>query len=172
VHRYGRVDFPGGLRVKRLKTSWPEAIRYSFFTLCVLFYLASSPRCSAKDYLTINSQPSGATVELDGVVVGKTPYTVEIPGGYLHGSKSVFGKLLRNQIHLKLILEGYLAKEIDLATGPTPWIALNGTYHGDYWILKSATFNFTLESAAASFTGMVQATVEFLACDDGPCPID
>jgi hypothetical protein len=134
-------------------------IRYSFFTFCVLFHLASPPRCAAKDYLTIDSQPSGATVELDGVVVGKTPYTVEIPGGYLHGSRSVFGKLLRHQVRLKLSLEGYLTKEIDLANGPTPWIALNGTYHGDYWIFKSATFNFTLESAATSFTGIVQATL-------------
>jgi len=113
----------------------------------------------AKDYLSINSQPSGATVELDAIVVGKTPYSVEIPGGYLHGSKSVFGKLLRHQLHLKLTLDGYLSKEMDLANGPTPWIALNGTNHGDFWILKSATFNVTLEKAATSFSGNVQAAL-------------
>ena len=92
---------------------------YLVLACCTLLYLAMSPRCVAKDYLTINSQPPGATVELDGVVVGKTPYSAEIPGGYLHGSKSVFGKLLRHQVHLKLSLEGYLFKEMDLATGPT-----------------------------------------------------
>lgn len=130
-----------------------------FLACCTLLYLATSPRCAAKDYLTINSQPPGATVELDGVVVGKTPYSVEIPGSYLHGSHSVFGKLLRHQIHLKLTLEGYLSKEMDLATGPTPWVALNGTNHGDYWLLKTDTFNFTLEKAATSFAGTVQATL-------------
>jgi S1-C subfamily serine protease len=62
-------------------------------------------------------------------------------------------------VHLKLTLDGYLSKEMDLATGPTPWIALNGTYHGDFWILKSATFNVTLEKAATSFTGNVQAAL-------------
>ena len=56
----------------------------------------------AKTYLRITSQPSGATVEIDGNVVGTTPYEVEIPGGYLHGSKSVFGQLLRRQMHLPL----------------------------------------------------------------------
>ena len=127
----------------------------AIFILC----LTASTRSSAKDYLTINSQPQGATVELDGVVVGKTPYTVEIPGGYLRGAKSVFGKLLRHQVHLKLTLDGYLSKELDLATGPTPWIAYNGTYHGDFWILKGATFNLTLEKAATSFTGNVQTTL-------------
>ena len=111
--------------------------QFSFLACCALIYLALSPRCAAaKDYLTINSQPQGATVELDGVVVGKTPYSVEIPGGYLHGSKSVFGKLLRHQLHLKLSLEGYLSKELDLANGPTAWVALNGTNHGDYWLSK------------------------------------
>lgn len=90
--------------------------------LC-LFFLLCPARNFAKDYLSINSEPSGATVELDGIVVGKTPYSVEIPGGYLHGSKSVFGKLLRHQLHLKLTLDGYLSKEMDLANGPAPWIA-------------------------------------------------
>jgi S1-C subfamily serine protease len=125
---------------------------------CLSSFLAPSLSL-AKNYLAINSQPSGATVELDGVVMGKTPYSVEIPGGYLHGSRSVFGKVLRHQVHLKLTLDGYLSKEMDLATGPTPWIALNGTYHGDFWILKSATFNVTLEKAATSFTGNVQAAL-------------
>ena len=124
-----------------------------------LLFLAAWTRSSAKDYLTINSQPQGATVEIDGVVVGKTPYTVEVPGGYLRGAKSVFGKLLRHQVHLKLTLDGYLTKEMDLANGPTPWIAYNGTYHGDFWILKSATFDVALQKAATSFTGNVQATL-------------
>jgi S1-C subfamily serine protease len=124
-----------------------------------LFSVLIPVRCLGKDYLTINSQPPGATVELDGIVVGTTPYSLEIPGAYLHGSHSVFGKLLRHQIHLKLTLDGYLVKEMDLADGPTPWVALNGTNHGDYWILKSATFNVTLGKAATSFTGNIQAAL-------------
>src|SRR5258705_11887309 len=96
----------------------PLGLRVLIF--CFFFCFANPLRSSAKDYLTINSQPSGATVELDGIVVGKTPYTVEVPGGYLRGARSVFGKLLRHQVHLKLTLDGYLSKEMDLATGPTP----------------------------------------------------
>jgi S1-C subfamily serine protease len=109
-----------------------------------------------KDYLSINSNPSGATVELDGVVVGKTPYQVEVPGGYLHGTKSVFGKLLRGQMRLRLLLDGYLPVQAELARGPMPWVALNGTYHGDFWLLKTSTFNFDLQKAATTFTGNVQ----------------
>ena len=139
--------------------SCQRTIQFLSLISCVFVCLAISPQCVASDHLVINSQPPNATVELDGIVVGKTPYSVEIPGGYLHGSKSVFGKLLRHQVHMKLSLEGYLPKEVDLANGPTAWVALNGANHGDYWILKSATFNFTLEKAATSFAGTVQATL-------------
>lgn len=125
-------------------------------SVLVLFILA--PVAVAKSYLTINSVPSGATVEIDGMIVGKTPYKVEVPGGYIHGTHSVFGKVLRQQMHLRLQLDGYLPVDTDLARGPMPWIALNGTYHGDYWLLKTATFSFSLNKAATAFTGNVQMT--------------
>lgn len=100
-------------------------------------------------------------MEIDGDVVGKTPYKIEIPGQYLHGTRSVFGlkHVLAQQMHLRLILEGYLPKDEDLARGPFKWIALNGTYHGDYFLLKTATFNFALEKAATSFTGNIVASM-------------
>ncbi len=118
----------------------------------------SSPAC-AKTYLTIVSQPAGASVELDGIVVGTTPYSEEIPSSYVKGGKSVFTRFLRHQIHLRLSLSGYLTKEVDLAEGPTPFVTLNGVNHGDIWILKSDSFNFKLETAATAFTGNVQVSL-------------
>lgn len=117
--------------------------------------------CAAKDYLTITSNPPGAKVEIDGDVVGKTPYTVEIPKQYLHGTGNVFGlkHCLGQPMHLRIILDGYLPKEEELTRGPFKWIALNGTYHGDYFLLKTATLNFSLEKAATAFTGSVAATL-------------
>ena len=117
--------------------------------------------CAAKDYLTITSNPPGAKIEIDGDIVGKTPYTVEIPKQYLHGTGSVFGlkHCLGQPMHLRLILDGYLPKEEGLTRGPFKWIALNGTYHGDYFLLKTATFNFSLEKAATAFTGSVVAAL-------------
>jgi len=123
---------------------------------------------SAKTYLRITSQPSGATVEIDGNAVGITPYEVEIPGGYLHGSKSVFGQLLRRQMHLRLTLEGYLPVDMDLANGPQRWVALNGTDHGEYWLLKRDTFNLNLEKAATSFAVSAEASSPIIAPRGGP----
>ena len=131
-------------------------LRFVHTALVALVVFTLGAVAVAKDYLYINSSPPGASVEIDGVVVGKTPYQVEVPGGYLHGTKSVFGKLLRQQMRLRLILDGYLPAQADLAKGPLPWIALNGTYHGDFWLLKTNTFNFELQKAATAFTGSVQ----------------
>jgi PEGA domain len=54
--------------------------------------LVAAQICQAKDRVSIISDPPGATVEIDGIAVGKTPYQFEVPGGYLHGTKSVFGR--------------------------------------------------------------------------------
>ena len=131
--------------------------RLAFQVGCTFLILASLPPISlAKDHLRIDSQPPGATVEIDGIVVGKTPYSMVVPGGYIHGTRSVFGQVLRQQMHVRLRLDGYLPLDSDLARGPMPWIALNGVYHGDYWLLKTANFSFTLNKAATAFTGNVQ----------------
>jgi S1-C subfamily serine protease len=112
---------------------------------------------AAKHYLTITSDPSGATVEINGVRVGTTPYQVEIPDGYLHGTKTVFGKVLRQPQRMKVTCDGYLPREVEL-TGPSlQWIAMNGTNHGSYWLLKSDSFSVRLEKASTIFTGSVQA---------------
>lgn len=117
--------------------------------------------CFAREYLTIASDPPGAKVEINGDVVGRTPYKIEIPKQYLHGTGNVFGlkHCLGQSMHLRLILDGYLPKEAELTRGPFRWIALNGTYHGDYFLLKTDTFSFTLEKAATTFTGTVAATL-------------
>jgi serine protease Do len=111
----------------------------------------------AKDYLTINSSPPGATVEINGQRVGTTPYSVEVPDGYLRGTKTVFGKLLRQPLHVRVTLDGYLPKDEDLTNGPLQWIALNGVNHGNYWLLKTSTFNYVLDKAATTFTGKIDA---------------
>lgn len=135
--------------------------RSANLALWLLLSTILSSRCFAKDYLVITSDPPGAKVEIDGDVVGQTPYRIEIPGQYLHGTRSVFGlkHVLAQQMHLRIILDGYLPKEEDLARGPFKWIAYNGTYHGDYFLLKAATFTFALEKAATSFTGNIAASL-------------
>jgi len=95
-------------------------------------------------------------VEIDGVKRGTTPFEVNVPGGFFHGTKTAYGKRLGHQTRVRVSLIGYLSKELDLANGPYRWVALNGNYYGDYWILKTNEFHFDLTSAPTTFTGQIQ----------------
>jgi serine protease Do len=111
---------------------------------------------SEAETLKITSSPTGATIEIDGVVVGTTPYEVNVPGGYFHGTHSVFGKLLGHPMHARLTLTGYSTKELDLTYGPMDWQNLSGTIHHQYYLLKTDHFHFDLEKTAGLLTGTIQ----------------
>jgi len=126
------------------------------FCVCLLFSLA---RTANADSLKITSNPSGATVEIDGVVVGTTPYEMKVPGGYFHKPSTVFGTRLGHTMILRVRKEGYSTKEIVMTEGPMQWVALNGSNHGNYWVLKTNHFDIALEPISKSLTGTVVATV-------------
>lgn len=109
--------------------------------------------------LRVMSTPPGATVEIDGKAVGTTPYTSKkLPGGYFHKTATVFGAKLEHPIHARLTLPGYITQDLDLTVGPMKWIALNGTYHGDYYLLKDKVITITLQPEAKVFTGTLVAS--------------
>jgi S1-C subfamily serine protease len=111
------------------------------------------------DELRIESTPSGASVEIEGKNVGVTPYTwKKLPGGYFHKTHSVFGARLERPVRARLILSGYVTQDVELTVGPIKWIALNGTYHGDYYLLKDKFIAATLLSEAKVFTGTLAAS--------------
>jgi hypothetical protein len=66
------------------ETFLPLRVRIVFGMLAALSLVSV---CAAKDYLTITSSPSGATVEIDGIIVGKTPYKAEVPSAYYKVSR-------------------------------------------------------------------------------------
>jgi hypothetical protein len=126
------------------------------FSACILFL---SARTATADELKITRNPSGATVEIDGVVVGTAPYETKVPGGYFHKTHSVFGARLGHPMTLRVSKDGYATKEIVMTGGPMQWIALNGANHGDYWLLKTTHFDIVLEPISKTLTGTVVATV-------------
>lgn len=106
--------------------------------------------------LRIDSVPSGATVELDGVVVGATPFEKKFPGGYFHRPHTVLGGKLEHPLVARISLAGYVTHEIALTEGPMEWIDLHGRHHGQYWLFKSERFRVDLELVSNTFTGKIQ----------------
>jgi S1-C subfamily serine protease len=113
--------------------------------------------------LRITSNPPGATVEIDGVPAGTTPYEKELPGGYFHRTKTSLGSRLEHPMVARVSLAGYATKEISLTEGPMNWVGLNGRNHGEYWLLKSDRFHVDLYLISQTFTGNVTAEVSAAA---------
>jgi hypothetical protein len=100
------------------------------------------------DTLKITSEPPGATVEIDGSAVGKTPYEQKIPSGYLHRPSSVLSSRLEKPMRARITLHGYLIEDLDLTGDRSPWVSLKGSIHGYYYLLKADHFHFVLRKAA------------------------
>jgi len=125
-------------------------------SLCALFLFLPT-RVSAEK-LTITSTPPGATVEINGIAVGTTPFEKDFPGGYFHRTHTSLGSRLEHPLVARLNLTGYATKEIPLTEGPAEWISLNGRKHGEYFLFKTNHFDVQLDSIAETFTGEVGAT--------------
>jgi len=124
-----------------------------------LFAFSLSTPFVKGEVLRVTSTPTGAKVEIDGVAVGTTPYETKVPGGYFHKTRTVYGARLEHAMLLRVSRDGYATKEIPMTEGPMHWMAINGTYHGDYWLLKTDHFDVVLEPLSKAFTGTVVATV-------------
>ncbi len=129
--------------------------------LCLTAAFCAPPLLWA-DTLKISSTPPGATVELDGVVVGTTPYQVKYPGGYFHGTKTIYGSLLGHPVRVRVSLKGYLTKELLLTDGPMERVNTTGKVREQYYLFKSDHFDFTLEKVEAALTGAPETSTHSL----------
>jgi len=125
--------------------------------LCALLLQFGIATGARADKLEITSAPAGATVEIDGVAVGTTPFEKDFPGGYFHRTKTPLGSRLEHAMVARVSLAGYATKELQLSEGPMNWVGLNGRNHGEYWLLKSNHFHVQLDPISAVFTGNVAA---------------
>ena len=80
--------------------------------------LLACPGCALAEKLQITSNPPGAKVELDGVMVGTTPFEKDLPGGYFHKTRTTFGTRLEHPMVARISLTGYSTKELTLTDGP------------------------------------------------------
>src|SRR2546426_1555445 len=102
-------------------------------SICAVLFVLACPLRGYGDKLQFTTNPSGATVELDGVAIGTTPCEKNFPGGYFHKTKTSFGARLEHPLVARISLTGYATKELTLTEGPLNWLSLNGRSHGEYW---------------------------------------
>jgi serine protease Do len=122
-----------------------------------LLFLSVPP--SRGDTLEVTSTPSGATVEIDGLAVGTTPYKQDVPGGYFHKTRTALGQRLQHPMIARISLSGYTTKEIQMTEGPMNWVSLKGHKYGEYWLLKLRQFHVDLDPISKVFTGNISADI-------------
>lgn len=110
--------------------------------------------------LTITSVPSGATVEINGLVVGKTPFVEKVPNSYFHKPHISFGPRLEYPMIIRLSMEGYATEKLTVTEGPFAWRSFMGRSDGFYFLLKSDHFQVTLASLKDAFTGAPAISTE------------
>src|SRR6266849_9440480 len=128
-------------------------------SICAVLFVLACPARGYGEKLQFTSNPSGATVELDGIAIGTTPCEKNFPGGYFHKTKTSFGARLEHPLVARISLTGYATKELTLTEGPLNWLSLNGRSHGEYWLFKTDHFHVDLQPISEAFTGEIVARV-------------
>ena len=108
---------------------------------------AMTPLARAESFC-VTSSPAGAAVEIDGAVVGTTPFRVDYPGGYFHKTHVVFSARLEHRMVLRVSKDGYVLRETTLTDGPFDWIGITGKHHGKYYLLRADHYELKLEAVA------------------------
>lgn len=127
--------------------------------LSFALWVSLCPSFVRADTLRITSTPAGASVEINGVTVGTTPYEEEVPGGYFHKTKTALGRRLQHAMVARISLVGYTTKEVQMTEGPMNWVSLKGHNHGEYWLVKTNHFHVDLDPISTVFTGRVSAEI-------------
>src|SRR5260370_33189430 len=149
------IYWPRGVIFRR---GWRMASRSKLllsFALAVFLW----PPFAHADTLKITSTPSGASVEINGVTVGTTPYEEQVPGGYFHKTKTALGRRLQHSMVARISLAGYATKEVQMTDGPMNWVSLKGHDHGEYWLLKASHFHVDLDPVSKVFTGKISTEI-------------
>jgi serine protease Do len=133
-------------------------VRIAFRVLVALLATTALAPRSRSEILNITSSPTGATVEIDGVVVGTTPLRINYPGGYFHKTKIVVGTRLEHAMIARIYQDAYTVQEVTLTEGPFDWIALNGRTHGRYWLRKTSQVQATLRVTSTVLNGSVRTS--------------
>ena len=134
------------------------ACRSGLFLSLALF-VSFCPSVAHADTLKITSTPPGASVEINGVTVGTTPYEERVPSGYFHKTKTALGRRLQHSMVARISLAGYTTKEVQMTEGPMNWVSLKGHNHGEYWLVKTNHFHVDLDPISKVFTGKISAEI-------------
>jgi S1-C subfamily serine protease len=102
--------------------------------------------------LVIESEPSGARVEISGRYVGNTPITVPVPPSFYTGQNALYGQYYAAHVKYLVAPEiatfskpGYVTKTVTLTGDPRPLYSVYGQLVGYIYLLQFPEWKIKLE---------------------------
>lgn len=110
-----------------------------------MLFLNSSVALAAKVTVTIVSEPTGANIDWNGRFIGTTPFSAEVEDYFVKAPRFLWSNFLGESITLRLWKEGYLAKSVEITSGPYVWTNLNNTARKIYYVVNVPNVRVLLE---------------------------
>lgn len=120
----------------------------AFIPSTVAFPKVTTPFLWEKKF-TVISEPSGATVEINGKIVGTTPIDVKMKDFWFNGPKYLWSEFLNTPIQMTVSKDGYVAKTQTITSGPFRWVNLNYTAEKIYYVIQRTNYQVNLEKVGA-----------------------
>jgi serine protease Do len=99
--------------------------------------------------VTIESNPTGAEVDVNGNITCTTPCTLTVSNAYFGFKHTAFSSRVDVPFAIRLLKEGYAPKDVVLTSGPHTWRSLNGQNSFDYYLMTSDHFELRLDPIRA-----------------------
>ena len=115
----------------------------SLFVMALVFGLPV-PALADKMVL-ITSEPAGATIELNGKIIGNTPHQEKLKDFWFTGPKFVWNQFLNVPLQITVRKDGYIPQTITLTAGPYRWVNLNYTVEKIYYVITRTSFSVNLQ---------------------------
>lgn len=110
-----------------------------------MLLLCLSSSAYAKKTLRIESDPSGARVEIAGELVGATPLKREnIKDFMFQGPVYAWSEYLAAPLQMTVSKEGFVTQTIVITNGPFVWASLDRTTIKYFYVISSTYFNIKL----------------------------
>ena len=98
------------------------------------------------NYFTVDSDPQGARIEIDGTYIGTTPFRQEIKDNYFYkGPRFAFSKFIPAPMQMTVSKDGFVSKTLVFTAGPYQWVSLNGQNRITYYVAAQPEFFIKLE---------------------------